>query len=189
MVTRNIWNSNTFTDLTEYLRFQTAFTSDDIVEEVTVESVSSSYFSMLGVTPAMGRPLLPEDDADTAELVAVVSNNMWQSRFAGTGDILNRTVSVNGLPTRIVGVAPQGFVGIDLDYLSSPKQALYRPPSMMHERRFFSGLRSRASESCQKKLQVDQKWGIDLETNREAAAARSCGSGLHPASDRMAIGP
>lgn len=76
--------------------------------------VSGNYFSTLGLNPALGRSFLPEEDAPgSASQVVVISYRFWRQEFAGDPDVLSRSVSLNGRPYRIVGVAPQGFEGLD----------------------------------------------------------------------------
>ncbi len=111
---------STFTDLAHYFRFETVVATDDVAEQVTVETVSGNYFQVLEVNAALGRTLELEDDRDGAEMVAMVGHAVWQGRFGGRPDILGKRVALNGIPTRIVGVAPRNFIGIDLDYFSAP---------------------------------------------------------------------
>ncbi len=74
--------------------------------------VSGSYFSVLGLQPALGRLLGPEDDRVDGQAESVVlSYAYWQSAFAGDPDVLGRTLLVNEVPLTIVGVAPKGFNG------------------------------------------------------------------------------
>jgi hypothetical protein len=74
--------------------------------------VSSSYFPVLGIQPAVGRLLDPRDDQKVGEsLVAVLSHSYWLSRFDGNPSVLNETLVVNGQHLTIVGVAPAGFEG------------------------------------------------------------------------------
>jgi predicted permease len=74
--------------------------------------VSGSYFPLLGLQPALGRLLGPQDDAVDGQADAVVlSHAYWQSQFAGDSTVLGRTLIVNGTPLSIVGVAPRGFHG------------------------------------------------------------------------------
>jgi putative ABC transport system permease protein len=69
--------------------------------------VSGSYFPVLGLRPALGRLLGPEDDrAPGAEPVAVLSHRFWEARLGADPGIVGRTVTVNGVPLTIVGVAP-----------------------------------------------------------------------------------
>ena len=75
--------------------------------------VSGHYFPALGVTPAIGRLLGPQDDrVPGGHPVVVLSYDFWRTRFAADAGILNRTLIVNGGAMTIVGVAPQGFTGI-----------------------------------------------------------------------------
>ncbi len=79
---------------------------------VRVELVSGNYFSLLGVKPAVGRTLAPDDDrAPGAHPVAVISDGYWRRRFGGTPDILGRTLGLNGTTYTVVGVIARGFTG------------------------------------------------------------------------------
>jgi putative ABC transport system permease protein len=74
--------------------------------------VSGSYFSVLGVRPALGRLLGPGDDRNVGgSEVVVLSHAYWQTHFGGRSDALNETVFVNGHALTVVGVTPQGFEG------------------------------------------------------------------------------
>jgi predicted permease len=75
-------------------------------------AVSGSYFSVLGLRPALGRLLGPEDDGVDGQAESVVlSHAYWQSAFAGDRNVLGRTLLVDDLRLTIVGVAPSGFNG------------------------------------------------------------------------------
>ena len=73
--------------------------------------VSGSYFSVLRLTPAVGRLLNESDDAIGGANVVVLSHHYWQTRFSGNPNVVNDTLIVNGQPFTIVGVAPAGFNG------------------------------------------------------------------------------
>jgi predicted permease len=79
------------------------------------ELVSGSYFPVLGVQPALGRLLGPQDDQTVGESkVVVLSHAYWQTRFAASPTVLDAKMIVNGQPMTIVGVAPRGFAGTTL---------------------------------------------------------------------------
>ena len=83
-------------------------------ERVWGQSVSGNFFPVLGVPMAAGRPILPEDDQTSgSNHVVVLSNSLWQRRFAGDPNILHRDIALNGQHYAIVGVAPAGFYGVD----------------------------------------------------------------------------
>ena len=81
------------------------------VERTYGQLVSGNYFDALGVRPAMGRFMSPAGRANRSEPVAVISYNLWQSRYAAAGDVIGRTVRINGRDLTIIGVAPRGFQG------------------------------------------------------------------------------
>lgn len=84
-------------------------------ERVPAELVSGNYFDVLGVQPAIGRTLAPEDDVKPgAHPVIVLSYAFWQQRFGGSPAILNQTVTINGNPMTIVGVAAPEFGGVEV---------------------------------------------------------------------------
>jgi predicted permease len=77
--------------------------------------VSGSYFPVLGMQPALGRLLGPDDDRTIGESpVVVLSHGWWQSRFGADPNVLNDTIIVNGQSLTIVGVAPRDFIGTTL---------------------------------------------------------------------------
>jgi predicted permease len=77
--------------------------------------VSGSYFPVLGLKPALGRLLTPDDDRAVNEShVVVLSHAYWRTRFASDPGVLNQTMIVNGQTMTIVGVAPRGFEGTTL---------------------------------------------------------------------------
>ena len=77
--------------------------------------VSGSYFPLLGVKPAIGRLLTPEDDRNIGgHFVAVLSHDYWRSRLGSDPGVLNEQIVVNGQSLTIVGVAAAGFNGTTL---------------------------------------------------------------------------
>ena len=79
---------------------------------VRVALVSGNYFTMLGVSAAIGRTLLPEDDrVPGAHPVAVIAAGYWRRRFGGTADVVGRTLGLNGTTYTVIGVASREFTG------------------------------------------------------------------------------
>jgi len=74
--------------------------------------VSANYFDAIGVHPILGRGFEPGEDAGrNAHPVAVISYQLWQSRFKGDQQVIGKTQRFNNVLHTIVGVAPQGFYG------------------------------------------------------------------------------
>jgi predicted permease len=94
---------------------------------ISAELVSGSYFPVLGVGPAVGRVLGPEDEGvpGTGQVV-VLSYGFWQAQFGGALDVVGRKISINNHPMTIVGVAAARFRGIDVGAVP----ALWMPASM-----------------------------------------------------------
>jgi predicted permease len=81
-------------------------------EEAEGDMVSGTFFSGLGVNLPLGRGFSNQDETDHAP-IAVISYNYWTRRFARTPDVLGKTLFVNGVPVTIVGVATEGFEGVE----------------------------------------------------------------------------
>jgi predicted permease len=75
--------------------------------------VSGRYFEVLGLAPALGRLIGPDDDRVPGDHPQVVLNHsFWTTHLGADPSVLDRTMVVNGQPLTIVGVAPAGFDGI-----------------------------------------------------------------------------
>jgi predicted permease len=89
--------------------------SGDRTERVDSELVSGTYFPVLGVAPARGRLIEPDDDtARDPQPVVVLSHDYWTGRFAADPGIVGTTLLLNNHRMTVVGVAPDGFYGTNL---------------------------------------------------------------------------
>ena len=80
-------------------------------ERVDAAAVSGNYYAVLGLTPAAGRLLVPEDDVLGAQGVAVISDQYWQRRFARDPSAIGQVFTLKSVPVTIVGVTPPEFFG------------------------------------------------------------------------------
>ncbi|HLL46118.1 MAG TPA: ABC transporter permease, partial [Longimicrobiaceae bacterium] len=76
--------------------------------------VSGGFFGTLGVAPAAGRLLAAADDFRGCPAVAVLGHGFWQSAYGGAASAVGRSISLNGHPFQIVGVAGRGFTGVEV---------------------------------------------------------------------------
>src|SRR6266704_786886 len=84
-------------------------------ERAAGELVSGNYFEVLGVRPALGRLLTPEDDgAPGGSAVAVLSHGYWTRRFGASPAVLNQSLVVNDHTLTVVGVAAAPFSGVQV---------------------------------------------------------------------------
>ena len=77
------------------------------------EFVTGDYFRGLGIRPAAGRLLLPDDDRAGAPAVAVVSRAFSERRFGGPANAAGHSILINTVPFTVVGVTPPEFFGVD----------------------------------------------------------------------------
>jgi predicted permease len=77
--------------------------------------VTGGYFPLLGVRPALGRLLGPDDDrVPMGHPVAVLADRYWKVRFGGDPEVIGRQILLSGVPFTIVGVAPPDFFGVEI---------------------------------------------------------------------------
>jgi predicted permease len=96
--------------------YRDANTSFGQGEETTIEKamlVSGSFFSLIGLRPAVGRFFTHDDDVPGAGAVTVLSHRFWQSRFGGDPAVIGQTVAINGQPYRVLGVTPPEYMGLE----------------------------------------------------------------------------
>lgn len=78
-------------------------------EHVDGARVSSSFFTLFGPQPLLGRVLLPEEDETGKPTTVVLSYGFWQRRFGGDRSVIGRTLTLSGNNFTIVGVMPRSF--------------------------------------------------------------------------------
>ena len=83
--------------------------ADHRAERISSAMVSAEVFKVLRVPPFLGRVLSTEDERTGAVAVTVLGYDLWTTRYAGDRAILGKTVRINGVPTAVVGVMPEGF--------------------------------------------------------------------------------
>src|SRR6185503_20036485 len=101
-----------FAGLAAHRDFQASVGAEQVAVVDSGIMVSGAYFDVLGLEPALGRLIGPQDEPQVGEsAVVVLSYDYWQSRFAADPTVIGRTLTVNGVSLAIVGVAPEGFRG------------------------------------------------------------------------------
>jgi macrolide transport system ATP-binding/permease protein len=122
--------NNVLDGLLAYRMAPVSLSHDGINERAWGYVASGNYFDVLGVKPALGRLLTPEDDkSEGAHPVMVISHECWQRRFAGDPNVVGRSVLVNARSFLIIGVAPRGFHGTEIAY----KAEMWFPIMMLGE--------------------------------------------------------
>jgi len=108
--------------------------------EVIIENVTSSFFPILGVPPALGRVFTPEENADPEAAVVVLTYDFWQGQFAGDPGVIGRAITLNTRPHTVVGVMPRGFrLFIKTASLTGKPADVWRPYVLAADARNFGG--------------------------------------------------
>ena len=96
-------------------------TGDGPPDQLQGAKVTSLYFSVFGVEPLLGRTFRAEEDVPGSPRVAVLSNELWQSRFGGDAAVVGSSIELDGQPHEVVGVMPETWsVRLENSQLWSP---------------------------------------------------------------------
>lgn len=107
--------AHSFSSVAAYGSHQASLGLGATAERVDVEMATASLFPLLGVRPALGRFFTTDEDRLGAGAhVAVISNELWKRRFGGKPDALGKTLDLGQGVYTIIGVAPEGFSGVEL---------------------------------------------------------------------------
>ncbi len=110
-------------------------TIGDRPEAVAAQLVSGSFFSMLGVRALAGRLITPDDNRTLGGgRVVVITESFWDRRFGRDPSVVGRTMRVNGVPLKIIGVAQAGFRGLTVGQTMD----LFVPLVMQHDLHWIS---------------------------------------------------
>jgi putative ABC transport system permease protein len=101
--------SHTLESIGAYSPSSTSMTTQGAPEQLSSAIATGNFFSMLGVTPSVGRNFLPEEDQPGGANVTIISDAFWQSHFGGRLDFIGRSVAMDGRSVTIVGVLPASF--------------------------------------------------------------------------------
>ena len=78
-------------------------------ERISAARVGATFWSLLGVTPQVGRGFAPNEDSQSAARTVVLSDGLWKRRFGGDRRIVGKTIALDGNSFTVIGVAPAGF--------------------------------------------------------------------------------
>jgi predicted permease len=109
-------HAGAFSGIGAYTRAaETTLGSGDGAEQILQADATWDLFPTLGVRPALGRFFSRDEDLPgAAARVVVLGDSLWHRRFDADPGVLGRTVSLDGTPYAVIGVAPRGFTGAEL---------------------------------------------------------------------------
>ena len=101
--------SRALDEMTAWAAWGFALTGEGEPEELASVRASGNLFRTLGVSPALGRGFLPEEETPGRDRVVVLSHAFWLGRLGGDPKAVGRTLTLDGEPHEIVGVMPADF--------------------------------------------------------------------------------
>ncbi len=114
-------HSQAFSGIAAFARIEVAWTHGNSTGLPWAELVSSNYFHVLGVKPLRGRFFLPSENHSAGPAhAAVVSYRFWRAHMGSTLGPVGRVLTLNGQLFTVVGVAPKGFKGVQLNWGEPP---------------------------------------------------------------------
>ncbi len=100
--------NHSFSAMASYRDEQFTLTGAGDAQNLQGETVSSEFFRVLGVHPALGRDFLPADEKP-GQHVIMLSHELWQSTFGSRPDIVGKTIALGGQAYTVAGVMPARF--------------------------------------------------------------------------------
>ena len=120
-----------------------SLTDRDEPERVTGVRVSTNILTLLGVTPALGRNFLPEEEQPAKAAVALLSHRLWQRRYAGDPRLIAQAIIIDGKSYTVIGILPAWLTqpGMTLGNLSDPDVWIPVVPAASEQNRNFANMR------------------------------------------------
>ena len=118
-------------------------------ETVLAGSVTSNFFSVLGVQPIYGRVFLPEEDQPGKNKEIVLTYKLWQSRYGSDPNVVGRTVTLDGTPYVIIGVMGPKMTKPDFAQAWTPLGLTAQEAAVRGEHHFMSVARLKSGVTLQ----------------------------------------
>src|SRR5215203_5586853 len=105
------WQSQnkSFEQLAVYRWWSANLTGGDTPERIQGFLVSANFLDAAGMKPIMGRNFYAEENQPGKDAVAIITHSLWQRRFGGDPNIVNKTITINSIVRTVVGVMPEHF--------------------------------------------------------------------------------
>lgn len=117
-------HNDVFASLAALAELGTTLDAGGSPEKIVGRRVTAGFFEVLGVMPAAGRAFTADDDVPGAPRVAIISHELWRSRFDGDPAMVGRDVRLDGARVQVVGIMPPRFQFL------GPKVELWVPMAM-----------------------------------------------------------
>ncbi|MFN7944109.1 MAG: ABC transporter permease [Blastocatellia bacterium] len=101
--------NDVFEDMAAFVDVRANLTGSGEPVELPAQLATDNLFSVLGVTPLLGRGFTPEDAQPGHDNVVVLSYGLWQRQFGGDANIIGRRLTLNNNENTVIGVLPPDF--------------------------------------------------------------------------------
>jgi predicted permease len=101
--------SSSFEQLGIYRWWSTNLTGGESPERVQGFQVTANFLDVVGVKPILGRNFSAEENDSGKDKVALLTYSLWQRRFGGDANVINRVIATNGVQRTVIGVLPPEF--------------------------------------------------------------------------------
>ncbi|HEY3939983.1 MAG TPA: ABC transporter permease [Bryobacteraceae bacterium] len=140
-------SAEVFSSITSWTGMSDCDLTEENPQRLACAQVESSFLPTFGVVPLAGRNFNRDEDRRNAPKVVLVSYGLWMSRFGGRREAIGKIISLDGTPTRIVGVLPRDFelptlAHADLVVPQALAIEQYRPGQQGRPLRIFARLRN-----------------------------------------------
>lgn len=109
--------TRTFESLATFSQAQSTLTGAGDATRIAGAAVTTDFFRVLGLNAARGRTFGPDDDHPDNDQIVVIGDGLWRRQFGADPRLVNTAITLNGMPYRVVGIAPPGFsYPADADY-------------------------------------------------------------------------
>jgi putative ABC transport system permease protein len=112
--------SESFEDIAAYQASGVNLTGNQEPVRVNAASVNASLFPILGINAKIGRTFSQDEDQPGRNKVALLSHNLWQSRFGSKPGVVGEKIGINGENYTVLGIMPDGFQFPDQDDIWVP---------------------------------------------------------------------
>src|SRR5918993_1277631 len=97
--------SQSFEQIAGFFTWSAFLATGDEPERIRAAGVSPEFFPIFRTQPVSGRVINSSDNAP----VSVISYGLWQRRYGGAPDVVNREITLSGVKGTIIGIMPAGF--------------------------------------------------------------------------------
>jgi putative ABC transport system permease protein len=99
-------HNTVFEQMAAFYDSSTSVTGEGDPEQIPIQAVSTNMFSLLGISPVLGRDFSADEGVAGQNHVAILSFGLWQRKFGGDGQVVGKSIQLSGVKYMVVGVLP-----------------------------------------------------------------------------------